>query len=165
MNSSACYRNGTQNGDGIGQCEHTITARFTRNLYTYTLPNLRCRMAVLYPFTFMGFCECSSKASSFTPRPCSRMSFNAFLCGVYVLRCALSCRIVQHRNPLSTHVGYSILFYVMSKDVRHRSRATLGIVTTLPQTPVWLSVLQNRCLFQQEMCELMKQLSKLFLNG
>ena len=26
MNSSACYRNGTQNGDGngIGQCEHTI---------------------------------------------------------------------------------------------------------------------------------------------
>ena len=24
MNSSACYRNGTQNGDGVGQCEHTI---------------------------------------------------------------------------------------------------------------------------------------------
>ena len=26
MNSSACYRNSTQNGDGdgVGQCEHTI---------------------------------------------------------------------------------------------------------------------------------------------
>ena len=31
MNSSACYRNGTQNGDGddIGQCEHTITQKQT----------------------------------------------------------------------------------------------------------------------------------------